>query len=72
MGAFKEVFSKSTCKKGILLALFVGSILNLINQGNFLVNHQWQQINLGKVLLTYLTPFFVCVYSTATARKRQS
>lgn len=52
----------------IRVALVVGTILNLINQGDALLHMagvQW-----GKLLLNYLTPYLVASYSAARARQR--
>jgi len=63
----KYLFNKKTLKKGILISAIVGSILNIINQGELIMTHQWDKISFFKLCLTYLTPFTVSVYSTTTA-----
>ncbi len=63
----KLAFQRSTVNKAIIISLTVGTVLNLINQGDFIFQMQWQKINVFKVFLTYLTPFCVSTYSTATA-----
>ena len=63
----KYIFKKSTLKKGLLLSLLIGTILNIINQGNYIIGLEWNKINFLKLCLTYMTPFFVSVYSTSTA-----
>ncbi|MBW6497002.1 MAG: nitrate/nitrite transporter NrtS [Bacteroidales bacterium] len=52
----------------IKTALFVGIILNLINQGYLLWGFQWSDIKLTKFVLTFFVPFAVSVYSAAQAR----
>ena len=47
------------------VALVVGTILNLINQGDALFGAA--PVNWMKLLLTYLVPFFVCAYGALTA-----
>lgn len=47
------------------VALVVGTILNLINQGDALLGAA--PLNWPKLLLTYLVPFFVCAYGALTA-----
>jgi hypothetical protein len=63
----KLAFHRSTVSKAITISLTVGTVLNLINQGDYILQMQWEKISAFKVLLTYLTPFCVSTYSTATA-----
>lgn len=63
----KIAFHRATINKAIIISLAVGSMLNLINQGDFIFQAQWEKISAFKVFLTYLTPFCVSTYSTATA-----
>ena len=63
----KLAFNRATVNKAIIISLTVGTVLNLINQGDFIFHMQWEKINTFKILLTYLTPFCVSTYSTATA-----
>jgi len=61
------LFRKKTIQKGITLSIIIGSILNIINQGDFIFSYHWEKVNFFKLCLTYLTPFLVSVYSTTTA-----
>lgn len=63
----KLAFHRTTVNKAIAISLTVGTLLNLINQGDFIFQLQWEKISAFKVFLTYLTPFCVSTYSTATA-----
>jgi hypothetical protein len=63
----KIAFHRSTVNKAITISLTVGTMLNLINQGDFIFQMQWEKISAFKAFLTYLTPFCVSTYSTATA-----
>jgi hypothetical protein len=63
----KLAFHRSTVNKALVISLTVGTALNLINQGDFIFQMQWEKINSFKILLTYLTPFCVSTYSTTTA-----
>ncbi|WP_378212877.1 nitrate/nitrite transporter NrtS [Aquicoccus sp. G2-2] len=47
------------------MAFLVGTVLNLINQGDQLVNSG--SINLAKCLLTYLVPYCVATYGAVSA-----
>ena len=50
------------------VALVVGTILNLINQGDALV--AGRRLDLVKLTLTYLVPYFVCTYGAVSYRLR--
>jgi hypothetical protein len=62
----------TTLRKGLTISILVGTALNIINQGNFVVSDQLHQISALKVCLTYLTPFLVSVYSTTTALQKST
>ena len=51
--------------RAIAVMIIVGSILNLINQGEALF--QGAPINFAKLLLTYVVPFCVSTYGTWSA-----
>ena len=61
------------CDKEILLkamkiSLIVGTLLNIINQGVYLFNFDFQNLNLIKLILTYIIPFFVSSYTAASMK----
>jgi len=47
-------------KRSLLVMLIIGSVLNLINQGDLLLSSG--PINWWKVILTYCVPFCVATY----------
>lgn len=51
------------------VALVVGSILNLINQGDAVLG--LSPISWPKLLLTFLVPYFVSTYGAVASRMRQ-
>jgi len=55
-------------KSALIAALVVGTILNLINQGDVL----WRggELDLVKLGLTYLVPYCVATYGAVAARRR--
>ena len=55
---------------GLKMALLVGVLLNLINQGDALLAHELGSIQLGKLLLTFCVPYCVSVYSATQAQYR--
>jgi hypothetical protein len=53
-------------RRSFLVALIVGTILNLINQGDALVTGV--PIDMVKLLLTYLVPYCVSTYGAVSYR----
>lgn len=52
------------------LALIIGTLLNLINQGQALLSMDWQALSLWKAGLTYFVPFGVAAYSAQQAKRQ--
>ncbi len=63
----KFALRPATVKKGLMVSLVVGTVLNVINQGDLFIYQKWESLSFFKLFLTYVTPFLVSVYSTATA-----
>lgn len=75
MNAWRKVIRLSTeagtPKRALMVALVVGSTLNLINQGDAIFGEG--RVNWGKLVLTYLVPFAVSTHGAVSARwDRQS
>jgi len=64
----EQLFEPQNLLRHVKIALFVGIILNLINQGYVLWGFQWSDIKLTKFVLTFFVPFAVSVYNAAHAR----
>lgn len=62
------VLSSNIVKRALKVSLIVGSILNIINQGEALSSFDLNSINFVKFVLTYFVPYAVTTY-TATALK---
>lgn len=66
------LLSGITDKKNLLLALkmslVVGTLLNCINQSECLINQDFDQLNVPKLLFTYTVPFFVSIYSSTITK----
>ena len=60
--------SPSVVKRAIKVAFIVGTLLNLINQGEAIISLNLENLHIAKFLLTYLVPYSVTTY-TATAIK---
>jgi hypothetical protein len=57
-------------RRSLWVALVVGTILNLINQGDALV--AGQHLDVTKLALTYVVPYFVCTYGAVSFRLREN
>jgi len=53
-------------RRSLYVALVVGTILNLINQGDALLGQT--DLNVIKMMLTYFVPYAVCTYGAVTAK----
>ena len=62
---FRAMASKKIAGNGVKVSLVVGTMLNLVNQGEYRLAGQGLMI--GHVLLNYLVPFCVACYSGARA-----
>jgi hypothetical protein len=54
--------------RSFYVALIVGTILNVINQGDALLGYS--PVNWAKVLLTYCVPYLVCTYGAVSYKMR--
>ena len=64
--AIRYSFSDGTPWRSGCVALVVGTILNLINQGDAIVG--FASINWIKIFLTYLVPYAVSTYGAVSYR----
>lgn len=73
MKKFKTVmalsFEKQIFRRAIFIAVIVGLILNLINQGDVLLHLNFSQIDFTKFGLTFFVPYFVSTYSSVLSNK---
>ena len=58
--------SNGVPRHSLYVALVVGTVLNIINQGDALLGAS--PINWVKVILTYLVPYAVCTYGAVYAQ----
>lgn len=61
------IFRPDIVKRSLIVALIVGTILNLINQGDKIMDASG--IDLLKCVLTYLVPYCVATYGAVSALK---
>ncbi len=66
--------TRKNVSTAVLVALVVGSLLNLINSYDVFIENDFTPRNIGKIFLTYVTPFCVSLYSStkATPQKRNT
>ncbi len=60
---------KKNVVTALLVAMVVGSLLNVINNYDVLLEGKFSTGHIGKVVLTYLTPFCVSLYSSLKATR---
>ncbi|QBN18225.1 nitrate/nitrite transporter NrtS [Flavobacterium nackdongense] len=56
-------------KNALILAVVVGTILNAINSYDLILEGNWSSRTIIKIILTYITPFCVSLYSSNKATK---
>ena len=68
--ALTETLRWPVVRRALFVALLVGSLLNLINQGEAL----WGEaaLNWPKLLLTWSVPFFVALYGAYSANQARA
>jgi len=67
--ALRCAFSDGVPRRSFLVALVVGTVLNVINQGDALVAAA--PINWIKIILTYFVPYAVCTYGAVSSQIRK-
>ena len=68
--ACRCAFSDGVPRRSFFVALVVGTVLNLINQGDALFSAM--PINWFKVILTYFVPYAVCTYGAVSFQIRKN
>jgi hypothetical protein len=54
--------------RALKVAIVAGTIYNLINQGEKLIDGPGEHFNILKLCLTYATPYFVSTYTAVSMR----
>ncbi len=67
---FKFAFERRALLQNIYVGLFVGTILNLINQGHALMHLDFAHLDAGKFFLTFCVPYLVSTYSGSLAKMK--
>lgn len=63
---WRLIIEKGIVRRAAVVAAIVGTILNIIAQGDFLI--EGQPLNFWKIALTYCVPYCVATYGAVTAR----
>ena len=64
--------NKKNITTALLVAVIVGTILNIINSYEVIVNGTFTGKNMLRIMLTYITPFCVSLYSSIKATKQKA
>ncbi len=59
---------KETVVSSLKISLFVGTLLNLINQTDAIIGLDFNKLSIINVLLTYIIPYIVASYSYIKAK----
>lgn len=61
------IFDKGIVRRALITSAIVGTLLNLISQGDLLF--AGDSVKLWKILLTYLVPYCVATYGGVTGQR---
>ena len=62
------MLTKSIMIRAFKISFIVGSILNIINQGDNLLLLDFENINITKFILTYAVPYLVTTYTAISLK----
>ena len=68
--AARRTLTGNSLKRSLVVAIVVGTALNLINQGPEMLSGKWPVM--WKLLLTYVVPFLVASYGSYAAFRSSS
>lgn len=63
------MIKKKNIKTAIVVAISIGSLLNIINSYEVFLQYNFTSRNMLRIILTYITPFCVSLYSSTKATK---
>lgn len=64
-----QISDKKKLLKHLRVAVLIGLILNIINQGMQIIYLDFNSIDILRFTLTFIVPFIVSVYSAATTNE---
>ncbi len=62
------IINKSIVKDALLVSVVVGTILNIVNQGDLLFSLEFSKISIPKLILTFIVPYLVSTYSSVKTK----
>jgi hypothetical protein len=62
--------NKQNIRRAIIVAIVIGSVLNTINSYDVFLAGNFTGRNILRIVLTYITPFCVSLYSSIKAAKK--
>jgi hypothetical protein len=62
--------NRKNISTALLVALVIGTMLNLVNSYDVLAEGNFSSRNIIRILLTYITPFCVSLYSSIKTAKQ--
>lgn len=64
--------NKKNTSTAFMVAIVIGSLLNLINSYDVFIEGNFSHKNTISIMLTYITPFCVSLYSSVKATKQKA
>jgi len=64
--------NKKNILTALMVAVIIGSLLNAINSYDIFIEGKFSTKNIIKIILTYITPFCVSLYSSVKAIKQKN
>lgn len=62
-------FDARILKRSLMVSLFVGTILMVINHGDVIIHGNLTATHIFKIVLTYVVPFLVSTYSSVESKR---
>ncbi|MBI1938952.1 MAG: hypothetical protein HYS25_12645 [Ignavibacteriales bacterium] len=66
-----QIFDRNNLFKHMRTSMFVGTVLNIINQGQHIISLDFGGIDYFKFILTFLVPFAVSAYAAGTVGNKK-
>ena len=67
----RRALSRPVVHRALIIALVVGPILVLINQGDYLLAGEWSKFSWLKAILTFIVPYLVSTVSSLLSITRR-
>jgi hypothetical protein len=67
---FHLAIERNTFIRAVRVGIIVGIVLNLINNPGLIYLHSFNNVSYGRVILTFLVPYFVSTYSSVMSNSQ--